>query len=157
MQVTLPLVKPLIVNNSPILIKFHKEPHAGTFLYFAVVQNDNNWYFALVCMVIHFINVHHVRKWILHLLKYMLINIFRSQDLKHHDFVGSTEVPILKLLNYPKMVCTTSQNLRIAGLQCKITWTWNIVVFYYNNQIIKFIRVRWQNLFIPNVLENDFK
>ena len=40
---------------------------------------------------------------------------FRSQDLKHHDFVGFTEVTLLKLLNYPKAVVTTSKNLRTAG------------------------------------------
>lgn len=39
----------------------------------------------------------------------------RSQDLKHHDFVGFTEVTLLKLLNYPKAVVTTSKNLRTAG------------------------------------------
>jgi hypothetical protein len=43
------------------------------------------------------------------------IFIFRSQDLKHHDFVGFTEVTLLKLLNYPKAVVTTSKNLRTAG------------------------------------------
>ncbi|CAC5359503.1 unnamed protein product [Mytilus coruscus] len=49
-------------------------------------------------------------------LKFSLYDIdSRSQDLKHHDFVGFTDVTLDKLLNYPKTVCTTSKNLRTAG------------------------------------------
>lgn len=48
------------------------------------------------------------------------ISTFRSQDLKHHDFVGFTEVTLLKLLNYPKAVVTTSKNLRTAGEYCPL-------------------------------------
>ncbi|VDI27260.1 Hypothetical predicted protein [Mytilus galloprovincialis] len=49
-------------------------------------------------------------------LKFSLYDIdSRSQELKHHDFVGFTDVTLDKLLNYPKTVCTTSKNLRTAG------------------------------------------
>ncbi|KAK3098838.1 hypothetical protein FSP39_023537 [Pinctada imbricata] len=40
----------------------------------------------------------------------------RSQDLKHHDFVGSSEDTLLNLVDETKMIKTTTKNLRVPSV-----------------------------------------